>query len=98
MPLELGPDRVVWNLPTILNIYGVAELKSDLSAALAERRDIQLAMDNVEEFDGAGVQLLLAVKTFAEMQSCGFSVSGAKPSVVQALSTMGLSGLIGEAG
>ena len=98
MPLELGPDRVVWSMPTILNIYGVAELKSDLNAALAERRDIQLAMDNVEEFDGAGVQLLLAVKTFSEMQSCGFSVSGSRPGVANALSTMGLGGLIGEAG
>jgi len=97
MPLETGPDHVIWSLPTIVNIYGVAGLKADLGAALSERRDILVKLDEVDEFDGAGVQLLLAVKTFSERQACNVRLSGSKPAIANALGTMGLGSLIGEA-
>lgn len=96
MPLETGPDLVVWHLPTIVNIYGVAGLRSEFGAALAERRNSLIRLDEVEEFDGAGVQLLLAFKTFSERQSCSVRFSGANPAVANALGTMGLSSLVGE--
>jgi anti-anti-sigma regulatory factor len=97
MPVETGPDSVVWSLPTIVNIYGVAGLKTDLRAALAQRRDIRIRLDEVEEFDGAGVQLLLAAKLFSERQACSITLEGHKPAVSSALGTMGLGSLMGDA-
>ncbi len=56
-----------------------------------------MKLDEVDEFDGAGVQLLLAVKTFSERQACNVRLSGSKPAIATALGTMGLGSLIGEA-
>jgi anti-anti-sigma regulatory factor len=53
-------------------------------------------MKQVEDFDGAGLQFLMAGREFAAQQNCGFAVSKPGPEVVDALQAMGLSNMIGE--
>ncbi len=98
MAVETGPEQTLWKLPTLVNIYGVSELRSDLLTALAEGRDILIRLEEVEEFDGAGVQLLLAAKTFSEQQDRSVRLTGSKPAIADALVTMGLGFLLEEAG
>ncbi|MEY3974758.1 MAG: hypothetical protein RIS59_1119 [Pseudomonadota bacterium] len=98
MAVETGSEQTLWKLPTLVNIYGVSELRSDLLTALAEGRDILIRLEEVEEFDGAGVQLLLAAKTFSEQQDRSVRLTGSKPAIADALVTMGLGFLLEEAG
>jgi anti-anti-sigma regulatory factor len=97
VPIETRSDHVFWQLPTLTNIYGVSALKQDLQAALNEGRDILISIDEVDEFDGAGVQLLLAAKTFSERQNRSVRLAGSKAAVASALITMGLGSMLGEA-
>lgn len=96
MSLELTDGRVVWTLPSEVNIYSVAELKTSMNAALVQKRDVVCQMKQVEDFDGAGLQFLMAGREFAAQQNCGFAVSKPGPDVLDALQAMGLSNMIGE--
>lgn len=73
-----------------LTIYRAAELKAELLAALAEPGDLDLELDAVDEFDTAGVQLLLAARKTAQAAGRSLRLVSPSPVVTRALGTLGL--------
>lgn len=51
-----------------LNIYNAATLWQELLPALEARSQLEVDLESVEDFDTAGVQVLLAFKSEAERQ------------------------------
>ena len=66
MTIMLHPDRVEWRLPPEFNIYQAAELKSELECALGHELPLACVLSDVEDMDGAALQLLI----FAQRE-CG---------------------------
>jgi anti-anti-sigma factor len=52
-----------------LNIYSAAAVRQELLQALETRQQLEIDLEGVEDFDTAGVQLLLIIKTEAARQN-----------------------------
>ena len=68
-----------------LTIYGAAQLRATLLEALEDGTALTLELDDVCEFDSAGMQVLLAAARSATLHLQGHS-----PVVLEALALFGL--------
>lgn len=73
-----------------LTIYTVSELKERILGALLANDELEIDLSGVEEFDAAGLQLLIVAKKGAKALNREFRLSGPSPAV---LNLLGLSGL-----
>lgn len=93
-PNESSNGRLV--IEGELSIYTVLELKRQLLAELAGNDELELDLSNVSEFDGAGLQLLVAVKQEASAAGKALRIGSHSPVVVDLLDLSGLAGFFGD--
>lgn len=78
-----------------LNIQAAASACETLRAALAQARgDMVLDLSQVQAFDSAGAQLLLAARRTLAARGRALHLAEPAPVVVEALSTLGLHTLL----
>ncbi|MDH2435419.1 STAS domain-containing protein [Pokkaliibacter sp. MBI-7] len=77
-------------LDSALTIYTAADTKLQLVGALQGALELHLNLSQIEEFDCAGLQLLLAVSQEAQRQNISFSLEGATAAVTDVVQMMGL--------
>ncbi|MGZ5071083.1 MAG: STAS domain-containing protein, partial [Methylobacter sp.] len=93
-PNEPSNGRFV--IESELSIYTVLGLKQQLLAALAAADELELDLSGVGEFDGASLQLLVAVKREAAAAGKALRIGGHSPAVVELLDLSGLAGFFGD--
>jgi anti-anti-sigma factor len=83
-----------------LTIYRVEELRGTLIAALAGLTAgavLELNLADVSEFDGAGVQLLMAAKKSAQAEQRELRLVAHSPAVLEVFETLDLAAHFGDA-
>lgn len=68
-----------------LTIFVIDELKQSLSAEIEDYERFELSLNNVEEIDSAGIQLLLAFKNELNHQKKEFKLTSTSGAVQQLL-------------
>lgn len=79
-----------------MTIYTAAEQKTQLIGHLEHAPELALDLSGVSEFDGAGLQLLLALRAEAERQGRGFRVVDPSAAVVEVLDLLDVHALFGH--
>lgn len=79
-----------------LTIYRAAELKDVLLAAVAANDTLEIDLSGVEEFDTAGVQLLLLAKREAGARGGSLRLSGHSAPVLDAFQRLDLAAHFGD--
>jgi anti-sigma B factor antagonist len=79
-----------------LSIYTVLELKNRLLAGLSSNEELELDLSKVDEFDGAGLQLLVMIKKEAAAVGKVLRFTGHSPVVLDLLDLSGLAGFFGD--
>jgi anti-anti-sigma factor len=77
------------------DVGGAHALHEELGALVVTGRDMTIDLDGVECLDGAGVQLLVALKAFVERSGGSFHVATTAEVPLQALRTAAASALFG---
>jgi anti-sigma B factor antagonist len=77
-----------------LSIYTAADTKPRLSAALQGAIAVEIDLSGIEEFDSAGLQLLLAAREQARRLEIDLHLKGANAVVRELLSLSGLTDLL----
>lgn len=77
-----------------LSIYTAADTKPLLSAALQGAIALEIDLSGIEEFDCAGLQLLLATREQARRQAIDLRLQGANAVVRELLTLSGLTDLL----
>lgn len=88
--ITTGDGRRTLNLDAALTIYTAADTKLQLVSALQGALELHLNLSHVEEFDCAGVQLLLAVGQEAARQQIPLTLEGASAAVTDVVNMLGL--------
>lgn len=78
-------------------IYTASELKGQILGALLANNELEIDLSEVEEFDAAGLQLLVVAKKTAETLNRKLRLTGCPPAVLDILSLSGLTGFFAEA-
>lgn len=78
------------------NIYTAAEMKDTLLAALLTNEEIVLDLSEVEEFDAAGLQLLIMAKQGAKALGRVLKITGHTPAVLDILNLSGLTDFLSD--
>ena len=89
-------EKLTLRLHGNLDIYAVAELRELLLSCLVSGHTLDIDLREVEEIDGAGLQLLLALKRGASEQGCQLSLSNHSSAVVKAMELCRLSSFFGD--
>lgn len=79
-----------------LSIYTAADIKPLLSAALLGAIALQIDLSAVDEFDSAGLQLLLATGEQARQQGIDLQFQGIGPVIGELLALSGLNSALGD--
>jgi anti-anti-sigma factor len=79
-----------------LTIYGVAEAKGQLSAALDGGPALRLNLSAVEELDSAGVQLLVWLKQEARRRGRTLVLFAHSPAVMEVFDLLQVASLFGD--
>jgi anti-anti-sigma factor len=79
-----------------LTIYTVLELKDKLLAGLSDNSELELDLSEVDEFDGAGLQLLVMVKQQATALGKALRFTSHSPVVLDLIDLSGLAGFFGD--
>ena len=79
-----------------LTIYTVAELKELLLAKLLTNDELELDLSAVDEFDTAGLQLLITAKRGAMALGRAFKITQHSPAIFNLLDFAGLTNLLGD--
>lgn len=79
-----------------LSIYTAADVKPRLSEALQGAIALQIDLSAVDEFDSAGLQLLLATREQAHQQGIDLQFHGIGPVIGELLVLSGLHSSLGE--
>lgn len=77
-------------------IYTVMELKELLLAKLLTSNELELDLSAVDEFDAAGLQLLIVAKRGAMALGRIFKITQHSPAVLNLLDLAGLTSLLGD--
>ncbi len=80
-----------------LSIYTVSAVKDDMAALLEARAPVELSLDDVTEFDSAGVQLLLWLQRELVARGWSLHIPSASAPVRDALLLLGLAEATGYA-
>ena len=78
-------------------IYTVGELKGLILGALLANNELEIDLSKVEEFDAAGLQLLVVAKKTAATLNRKFRLTGCPPAVLDILSLSGLTSFFADA-
>ena len=68
-----------------LNIYNAGEVKDKLFGKLRDCNVLDVNLAKIEEFDTAGMQVLLLAKKFAQQQGVGFHIKDQSCEVTEVL-------------
>ncbi|MGZ8158847.1 MAG: STAS domain-containing protein [Methylobacter sp.] len=79
-----------------LTIYTVSELKDKLLSGLSANEELELDLSKVDEFDGAGLQLLVMLKKQAAALGKALRFTDHSPVVLNLLDLSGLAGFFGD--
>lgn len=79
-----------------LNIYSAAVVRQELLQALESRPQLEVDLEGVEDFDTAGVQLLLVLKTEAARQNKPLNFVQHSAVVWEVLELLNLVGELGD--
>ena len=79
-----------------LSIYTAADTKPRLSVALQGAIALEIDLSGIDEFDCAGLQLLVLTKQEAERQGCQLRLSHHSPAVIDAFELSGLASFFGD--
>lgn len=79
-----------------LNIYTAMELKDTLLAGLLTNEELELNLSAVDEFDAAGLQLLIMAKQGASALGRTLKITGHTPVVLEILNLSGLGDFFGD--
>lgn len=93
---EQQAEKIRLVLQGNLDIYAVAELRDQLVAALAKAHILELDLSEIEEIDGAGIQLLMVLKKSALNQGCQLQLSNHSPAVITTLELCRLTSFFGD--
>lgn len=89
------PDEIRrLQLDGALSIYTAADTKPRLSAALQGAIALEIDLSGIEEFDCAGLQLLLATREQARRQAIDLRLHGDNAVVRELLTLSGLTNLL----
>lgn len=88
---SIAADTRYLPLEGALSIYTAADTKLRLSAALQGAIALQIDLSRVDEFDCAGLQLLLATQEQARHMGIGLHFHGISPVIAELLELSGLS-------
>lgn len=93
-PTKKRDDRFV--VESELTIYQALELRDLMLAALAQTDDLEIDLGSVSEIDGAGLQLMMALKQEATRQGKAIRFTGHTAEVVEVLELCDLGGFFGD--
>ncbi len=79
-----------------LNIYTAMEMKDTLLAGLLTNEELELDLSAVDEFDAAGLQLLIMAKQGATALGRTLKITGHTPVVLDILNLSGLGDFFGD--
>ena len=79
-----------------LDIYAAASLRERLLTALRQNPQVELALEEVTEVDGAGLQVLMAAKTEALRLGVALHLSGHSRAVLNAMQLCRLTPYFGD--
>lgn len=79
-----------------LTIYTAAESKAKVLDPLKASALVELDLAGVDEFDSAGLQLLILAKQEAARRGCSLSLCNHSPAVVELLELSGLVSFFGD--
>jgi anti-anti-sigma factor len=98
MKLKSATDPLRVRIEGELSIYRAQELRDEFLShpQLEPGGEIELDLSAVSELDGAGLQLLVAMKKEAQKRQCGLRLSGHSPAVLEALDLCDLGGYFGD--
>jgi len=80
-----------------LDVASARAIQEELLRALLPALDVVVNLDRVERLDGAGVQLLLAAKTFVERKGHAFALSALGAAAKRSLESCGVASLFAVA-
>jgi len=96
LEIEHLEDGAKVRLDGDMTIYGAAELKPQLLAALAEHTSLTLDLAAVDELDSAGVQLLLLLKQEADRQHKALRLTHHSEPTVEVFELLHLAPIFGD--
>lgn len=79
-----------------LTIYTVGELKERILGTLLANDELEIDLSAVEEFDAAGLQLLIMAKKGASALNRKFRLTGCSAAVLSLLDLSGLASFFGD--
>ena len=85
-----SPASVELALPQLLDVSSVTAVQNELATVLATARNVAVDLSAVERVDGAGLQLLVALKTYVEQAGGVFRLQASSSAVAQAVDVAGL--------
>ncbi|HLD68235.1 MAG TPA: STAS domain-containing protein [Pseudomonas sp.] len=88
--------RFISSVQGEFNIYSAAQLKEDLLVLLANHPQLDIDLGAVQDFDSAGVQILLMLKREAQRQGKCLTFVGHGPSVREVLDLLNLVAELGD--
>lgn len=86
----------LWQPAGELTIYTAADSKTQLDAALAQGKALDIDLAQVSEFDTAGLQLLILAKRESQRRSFALNITGHTPAVIDVLDLCNLTGYFGD--
>lgn len=96
MQLDTGATPVGVRLAGELTIYHARELRDGLLPLVVTHREVELDLSGVEDFDTAGVQVLLAGKGAAAIAGHSLRLVRHSRRVIEVFAAMNLSGFFGD--
>ncbi len=89
-------DVVRIKIDNALNIYVAGEAKEQLLHALAQGRELEVDLSELEELDTAGVQLMLMLKHQAQRSNKTCAFLHHSPAVREVIDLLNLAGALGD--
>jgi anti-anti-sigma factor len=79
-----------------INIYSAAELKNELLSCVAESSNLEIDLSEVNEFDSAGLQILILAKREAKRVECELKMKAHSQSVLQLFELYDVAAFFGD--
>jgi anti-anti-sigma factor len=93
---QSADDVVRHRIDGEMTIYSAAEQKARLLGWLEAAHDIELDLSGVEEFDSAGLQLLLVMKQEARQRDARLHLVNHSQAVLEVVELLDIQGQLGD--
>lgn len=87
--LSESGDKVELSIHGVADVANAASLKEQLSSIDCAGRDVVVVLDGLERLDGAGVQLLVALKAYVGRSAANLTIVAAAEAPRSALEIAG---------